>query len=560
MKKNPSDKQKNIIVLSLLTCFIGCVLLGRMFQIGVMKQVHQTDLVEYAQKNETRGSIKQARRGTIFDQSGAPIAFDTTSYSVFVTIKSDRSDTPVMKDADLTAKVLANYLDLDRDQILEILTDTTVKQAGFGTAGKNLSAETKKAIEAEKLPGVYLVSETTRQYVNDVYASHLIGFASAAEKKNMLDADVLEGKLGIELAYDKLLSGKPASADGILTGHDIYLTLDSKMQHPLEEILDRYEEQYQPETLHAYLVELENGKLRAAAQRATFNLNTREGIEQEWKNLMVEEAYEPGSTIKILTMSVAYDQHLYAPGETYQSGSIQVYDQVVKDHNKVGWGRITFEEGLARSSNVAMVNLVNRMGSDKWVKKLGEFGFGHTTDFGLQNENPGQFQFDNPVSQTMSGFGQGFAATPIQLLQAYSSVGNQGKMVKVQVVEKKDQQPQYQTKVLGQPISPQAADHILDLMVDTVEKPYGTAQAFKNPYVSVAAKTGTAQIASSDGRGYLTGENNYYHSVVAFFPAENPKYMMYLSMKQPKQTRGLIGSQILGHLFNEFIRYVVVNP
>ena len=98
--------------------------------------------------------------------------------------------------------------------------------------------------------------------------------------------------------------------------------------------------------MQAYLGEAKTGKLVAASQRPSFNLNSREGIEAEWKNLMVEEAYEPGSTIKILTMSVAYDRQLYKPGELYQSGSIQVYDQVVKDYNKVGWGQISFEEGL----------------------------------------------------------------------------------------------------------------------------------------------------------------------------------------------------------------------
>ena len=559
MKNKTEIMQPGIKVLALVAAFMGVVILGRMFQIGVLKNVHNTDLVEYAQQAETRGSITQARRGTIFDSQGAPIAFDTTSYSIFVVVKDDQDDSKVMKDADVTAKALAKYLDLDRDTILEKLTRPQANQVSFGSAGKNLSAETKKAIESEQLPGVYLVSEATRRYVNDVYASHLIGFATAGEKENLLDADVLEGKLGLELAYDQLLSGKDRPENGVLSGHDLYLTLDSKLQNPLEEILDRYDAQYQPETLNAYLVELNSGKLRAAAQRSTFNLNTREGIETEWKNLMVEEAYEPGSTVKILTMSVAYDQHLYQPGETYQSGSIQVYDQVVKDYNLVGWGRISFEEGLARSSNVAMVNLVNRMGSDKWVQKLAEFGFGQVTDFGLKNENPGQFKFDNPVSQVMSGFGQGFSATPIQMLQAYSAIGNHGKMVKVKVVEGIDQ-PDYQAQELAAPISQQAADHVLDLMVDTVEQPYGTAQSFKNPYVQVAAKTGTAQIASPDGQGYLTGENDYYHSVVTFFPADNPKYMLYLSMKRPTQTQGLLGSQILGRLFNEFIGYVVMNP
>ena len=522
------------------------------------------DLTAYHETGTKRSSITEARRGSIFDQQGNPIAMDTTSYSLFAVLRSDWGDTNLVKDPDVTAKALAKHLGLDRDMILAQLTQNNVYQVEFGNAGQHLSSETKKAIESENLPGLVFVSETTRKYVNDVYASHLIGYATAAAKEEdqPLSAQVLEGKLGLEAAYNVSLSGQDGNQSSTrqLIGKDLHLTLDSRLQNKLEELMTQYQMTYQPEALQAYLVEAKTGKLVAASQRPSFNLNTREGIEAEWKNLMVEEAYEPGSTIKILTMSVAYDRQLYKPGELYQSGSIQVYDQVVKDYNKVGWGQISFEEGLARSSNVAMVNLVNRMGDQEWVKKLGDFGFGKGTDFGLENETTGNFQFDNPVSRIMSGFGQGFSATPIQLLQAYSSIGNQGQMLKVQVVQGLDSAGEFQSRILGKPISKEAANHVLQLMVDTVEKPYGTAVSFRNPYVKVAAKTGTAQIADPNGSGYLTGANDYYHSVVTFFPADNPKYMLYMAMKRPQQDHGLLGSQILGKLFNDYIEYIMVKP
>lgn len=556
--------QRNLRFLAILLAGLASIAIFRFTQISLFKTSNGQDLTAYHETGTKRSSITEARRGSIFDQQGNPIAMDTTSYSLFAVLRSDWGDTNLVKDPDVTAKALAKHLGLDRDKILAQLTQNNVYQVEFGNAGQHLSSETKKAIEAENLPGLVFVSETTRKYVNDVYASHLIGYATAAAKEEdqPLSAQVLEGKLGLEAAYNVSLSGQDSNQSSTrqLIGKDLHLTLDSRLQNKLEELMTQYQMTYQPEALQAYLVEAKTGKLVAASQRPSFNLNSREGIEAEWKNLMVEEAYEPGSTIKILTMSVAYDRQLYKPGELYQSGSIQVYDQVVKDYNKVGWGQISFEEGLARSSNVAMVNLVNRMGDQEWVKKLGDFGFGKGTDFGLENETTGNFQFDNPVSRIMSGFGQGFSATPIQLLQAYSSIGNQGQMLKVQVVQGLDSAGEFQSRVLGKPISKEAANHVLQLMVDTVEKPYGTAVSFRNPYVKVAAKTGTAQIADPNGSGYLTGANDYYHSVVTFFPADNPKYMLYMAMKRPQQDHGLIGSQILGKLFNDYIEYIMVKP
>ena len=556
--------QRNLRFLAILLAGLASIAIFRFTQISLFKTSNGQDLTAYHETGTKRSSITEARRGSIFDQQGNPIAMDTTSYSLFAVLRSDWGDTNLVKDPDVTAKVLAKHLGLDRDMILAQLTQNNVYQVEFGNAGQHLSSETKKAIEAENLPGLVFVSETTRKYVNDVYASHLIGYATAAAKEEdqPLSAQVLDGKLGLEAAYNVSLSGQDSnqSSNRQLIGKDLHLTLDSRLQNKLEELMSQYQTTYQPEALQAYLVEAKTGKLVAASQRPSFNLNTREGIEAEWKNLMVEEAYEPGSTIKILTMSVAYDRQLYKPGELYQSGSIQVYDQVVKDYNKVGWGQISFEEGMARSSNVAMVNLVNRMGDQEWVKKLGDFGFGKGTDFGLENETTGNFQFDNPVSRIMSGFGQGFSATPIQLLQAYSSIGNQGQMLKVQVVQGLDSAGEFQARVLGKPISKEAANHVLQLMVDTVEKPYGTAVSFRNPYVKVAAKTGTAQIADPNGSGYLTGANDYYHSVVTFFPADNPKYMLYMAMKRPQQDHGLLGSQILGKLFNDYIEYIMVKP
>ena len=235
------------------------------------------------------------------------------------------------------------------------------------------------------------------------------------------DAEILKGQLGIELSYDEPLSGAKDYREqweatnnlNYLSGDDLYLTLDSRLQNQLEDLLNTAITTYQPKEMGAYLVEVKTGKLIAAAQRPSFNLNTREGIDKEWRNFLTEDAYEPGSTIKILTMSIAYDHNLYQSDEKYHSGTIEIFDTKINDHNLYGWGDITFEEGLARSSNTAMVTLIERLGEENWIDELAKFGFGKSTNSGLINEIDGTFSFDNPVSRYMSSFGQAFSTTPI---------------------------------------------------------------------------------------------------------------------------------------------------
>lgn len=563
---NP-DTHRNVSMLAILTLVVGLLLIIRFGQLTINKTVNNIDLVEYGQDNENRSSITEARRGTIFDRNGQPIAMDTTSYSMYAVLNSSW-DNNVVEDPDYTASVLSQIIELSQDQLLDILLTQDVNQVEFGNAGRNLTPEIKAMIDQQQLPGIQFESQTVRQYVNDHFASHLIGYAIPEMNENF-QMNLLTGQIGIEKSFNSILSGEKQYQTNLenniiadyLAGDDIYVTLDARLQNFMEEALSRSYERYQPEEISAYLVEVDSGKLITAAQRPTFNLNTREGIEDKWTNMLVEEAFEPGSTIKILTMALSYDMNLYQMGETFMSGAIEVYDQIVKDYNLVGWGEITFDEGLSRSSNVAMVELVQRMGEDQWIEQLSRLGFGHSTESGLPNETIGSLQFDNPVSKIMSGFGQGFAASPIQLLQAYSAIGNEGKQMKIQYVNGigTNADSAYESEMLGQPISAEAANHVLQLMVNTVEESYGTAQDFKNNNINIAAKTGTAQIADPDGLGYLTGPYDYYFSVVSFFPAEAPQYMLYLSMKRPQNPQGRTGSQILAEIFLPFVENVMIN-
>ncbi|MGX7109320.1 peptidoglycan D,D-transpeptidase FtsI family protein [Facklamia miroungae] len=567
MKNNnqvESNQGYNLFFLSIVVICTGLILIGRMTQIGLFKQVNGVNLMDQKIQTDNGSSIAKAKRGTIYDQFGQPIAMDTTSYSMYAVLNADWADGETVKDIDYTASILSKYIDLPRETIWTLLNKKDVNQIEFGSASKNLSAQTKLAIEAENLPGIFFTGQVSRYYFNDYFASHLVGYA---ENINSSDASnsILEGAMGVEAAYNDVLSGErekegSAKTGKDLLGSDIYLTLDSRIQNQTETVLDKTFKKYSPESMGAYLVDLESGKLLTSAQRPSFNLNTREGIDDLWQNLLVETANEPGSTIKILTMAKAKEKGVFQPGETFLSGKVNVYDREVRDHNQYGWGQISFEDGFIRSSNVAMVDLVNRMGDQVWVEELKKFGFGVSTNSRLANENPGSLDFTYPISRIMSGFGQAFSATPIQLMQAYSSIANHGEMMKIQYIDHiAGSQNGYQKQSLGQVVDPQVTPYILDLMVRAVEDPEGTSRPFKSDLVKVAAKTGTAEIGSAEGLGYLTGRNNYFYSVISFFPAEKPKYMLYLFIKRPQNDHGIYGTQMLSEVFHPMLESILIN-
>lgn len=536
------EKRKNLMSLQWLVYIVSLIIIGRLIQIGGFHMVDGVDLNERAVQLTQRSSIEDVKRGSIFDASGQPLAIDTTSYSIHAVLDPNKEN--AVTDPQKTASVLSQYMDISYNEVLDILTQPDRSQVEFGPHGKEITYDTKKAIESHQLPGIYFTLQQKRLHAHPYFASHLLGIVTRDEEGRR------KGESGIEEAYNETLGN-----DVEENNRDIYLTLDQNYQLPLEDILDKKFKQYNPRSVVGYLVDAKNGKLLAAGQRPTFNLDTLEGLEDEWKSLLVGNAYEPGSTIKSLVMAQALQEQIIQLNDTFKSGSVEVYDQIVKDYQEEGWGTITYKDGFAHSSNVAMVNIVEKMGEEHWVDTLKKFGFGEKVGSRLSDEIEGTLTFDNPVSEVMSGFGQGFLATPIQLLQAFSSIGNHGQMLKIQYIDAIGEQndTSYQSVILGEPFSTDVADQVLQLMVHAVEMPGGTASAFQHPKVKVAAKTGTAEIANDSGTGYLTGRNEYYFSVISFFPADDPQYMLYLAIERPQTEEMIGGTTILGRIFKEYV-------
>ncbi|MGB6178219.1 penicillin-binding protein [Carnobacterium sp.] len=586
--KNPLKNRKKItILLFFVTLTTFMVFVGRFTYIMVKGEINGEDLSQNVNNLYTRSSVLEANRGAIYDMGGNPVAVDATSYSLIAVLTDKWSNTPEkpqhVVDKQKTARALAKYIAMSEEEILKKLNQKNVNQVEFGSVGKKLTYDIKSSIEEEKLPGIIFNETPTRLYPNGIFASHIVGYAELPTNEDgevsedSSNAD-LSGLMGIEQAYNDVLTGKDGAIEyqkdsfgyvlpnstikstDPVDGKDIYLTLDKRMQVYLESIMTEVNDKYKPVGMTATLMNPETGAIIAASQRPSFNGTTKEGIGDLWQNLLVENTFEPGSTMKVLTLAAAVNEGVFNPNETYMSGSKKIEGGKVNDHNVNGWGQISYLEGLERSSNVAFVNLMEKMGTENWKEYLDKFGMGKTTSTGLPNEQEGFNPYMWPLEKANTSFGQGLTVTVMQMMQAYSAVANEGKMMKPQFISKivdpaTGKETIIEPEVVSEPISKESADQTLNYLKEVVYSENGTGQAYKIEGHEIAAKTGTAQIVNPDTKMYYSGGNNYVYSVVGMAPADDPKVVLYVTVQQPTiNDPSIIGGDVVKAVFNPVMK------
>lgn len=556
-KKLKKNRKKTIRAMMGLAGFLLLIFGIRLTQIMVFGTVNGQDLSEQAQNLYDRSSILSAQRGTIYDVGGNPLAMDATSYSLYAVLTdewSEPEDPQYVVDKKNTAQVLSQYIDLTADEILERLNTQDASQVEFGTAGQDLTYAEMKAIDDQNLPGIMFNETPTRMYPNGVFASHLIGYAEYMEAGTAIDSR-LTGQMGLELSMDGILKGtngrksyQSSSTNVELSGtgqveeettdgSDVYLTLDSRLQTYLETLMTEVYEKYEPTSMTVMLVEPETGEIVAASQRPTFNLETKEGIDDMWQNLLVEKAYEPGSTIKVLTVAAAIEEGVFDPDSFYDSSPVTMGDSTIADYNGIGWGVITELEGLSQSSNTLMIHLVKEMGYDVWESYIREFGLLQETGSGFANEASGSMNYDYEADKVTTGFGQGIYVTPYQMMQAFTAIANDGNMMKLQLVNRYEEDGTMQVvepEVVSSPISKETANKTLEYLQSVVYADTGTGAAYDLDGYTVSAKTGTAEVFNLETNTYEAGLTKYLYSVVGFVPSEDPQYVLYITAEQPK--------------------------
>ncbi|MCD2255315.1 penicillin-binding protein [Lactobacillus sp. CC-MHH1034] len=567
------------IVLLMVVVGLFFIFLGRFSYIVASGKLNNINLKERTNLKYQQDRRLTAVRGTIYDANHNVIAEDSNVYNLYAVIDSkyvsNKNKPLYVKDKAHTAAVLSQYIPLSKAKIYGVLNnqDPNAFQVEFGNAGKNLSLEVKNEIEAKHLPGIYFTKSPSRLYPNGNFASHIVGLAQLDNSKKASNG-TLVGVMGIESYFNKVLTGKngvrrfktdsygyelpdsPVTTKKPKNGQNITLTLDSRLQSYMESTISDVYQQYAPVKMTATLMNAKTGKILAATQRPTFNPATKAGLDGSWQDALVQEAYEPGSVFKLLSLSAAIDSGHYTPNAYYQSGAVNVSGNVVRDWNYNGWGSIPFSQAFPRSSNVGFVKIEQQMGAKTWLDYLNRFGINKKTGITLPGEASGSLAFKRPLDQAITSFGQGVNVTVMQMMQAFSAVANNGKMVKPQIVSEisdptTGKTTKTKTQVTGKPISKNTAISVRNAMKDVINQSYGTGQVYAIPGYDIGVKTGTAQIAQNGA--YLAGDSNYIFSVVGMAPIDDPQYILYITMQQPqKMTKP--AEQILASAFNPIMK------
>lgn len=575
-------------LLFLFFCLLFFVLLFRFVSIQVSGEAAGQPLASKAQQKYLQEGVLEAKRGTIYDRNGEVIAEDTSSYTLVaildesMTTNKDRPKHVI--DKEKTSRELAKHIDLEESDIYRILSKEGVFQVEFGPAGKDIPMQTKQEIEELKLPGITFIRESKRFYPNGVFASHVIGYVDTEKGENQP-----VGQLGIEKSLNDALTGKngkieyesdlwgyllPNSEKNITPaqdGKDVYLTLDKKIQTFVEEALNVVDQEYKPAKMIAIVADPDTGEILGMGQRPTFHPKTREGISKTWHNEAVENSFEPGSTMKIFTLAAALEEKVLNLHETFQSGSYKPSknSQAIRDHNYVGWGQITYLEGIQRSSNTAIAKIVqDKLGFDKYREYLTSFGFDKPTGIELPNEATGKIVYQYPLDKITTGYGQGTAITPIQQIQAATAVAGDGSMLKPQIINRivdpltEEVIQKAEPVVVGNPISENTAKKVREVLETVITSPNGTGKKYHIEGYQVAGKTGTANM-TENGR-YLRGANDYVFSFLGMAPADDPQLVVYVAVQQPQIETYSEGSTPVSLVFNQVMKnslqYLKIQP
>ncbi len=574
-------------LLFVLTFFLFGLIFLRFSQIMVQGEINGEDLDEKVESLYTRNSVLQASRGVIYDRFGNPIALDARSYKMIgiLTDKWSNEDTPQhVVDKEALVKVLSKHINLSEKDLFAYLSKDA-DQVEFGSFGNNLSYHAvqniKKELEEKNLTGIIFEERQKRLYPNGTFASHTVGLAqyNEAEEDEVQTTKQLEGKLGLEKSFNDLLTGKNGrktyqkDSFGYLVpgldneeiepvdGNDLYLTLNHKLQAHLEIILDKVQSENKSKAITANVLDPKTGEILATSQRPSFNATTLENIESSWQNLLSEYTFEPGSTMKVLTLAAAIEEGVFNPDNFYESGTMTIHGGKVSDYNPNGWGWISQLEGVSRSSNLLFVNLVEQMGHDVWKEYLDAFGFGKQTGINLPNEQAGLNPYEWPLQKVNTGFGQGITVTPVQMLQFFGSIANEGEMLQPQLIKKTvdsttNVEENYEAVKLESPISAETARKTLAYLKESTEMPDAVAKGYVKEGYSIAAKTGTAELVDSETGKYSSFK--YVHSVVAMFPAEEPEYLIYITVQEPTRTPDArTGDMVVQKIYHPLVERII---
>jgi cell division protein FtsI (penicillin-binding protein 3) len=492
-----------------------------------------SNLMAIALRQQMKQVDLPAHRGAILDRSGQQLAVGRPAETIYATpylLKSPRA----------AADKLARALQIRGKRARQsLLTKLSNPKSGFEYVARKVDPQLAAKALALKLPGVGAFAEEQRVYPMQTVAAQVLGFAGTDNT----------GLAGIELQYDKQLSGTPGSevvvrdttgklalktlkATQPVPGQDVRLTIDRDIQYAAERIIDQTVRAFQAKGAVAIVMNPKTGEIYAMAN-APLVKSSNFGVDPAAdRNRAVTDAFEPGSIFKTVTVAGALSEHLVTPGTKFTlPPTIKVADRVIHESHARGTVTYSVRDILTYSSNVGAVTIGEKLGKDRLLKWIDAFGFGAKTSIPFPGEVTGS------VPQTWSGstignvpMGQGISVTPLQVAQAYATVANGGVVVQPQLVA------QVGTQVTGpaprhRVISAKVAHQLMSMLTDVVTK--GTGMAAQIPGYEVAGKTGTANIPLANGQGYST-TGAYMASFCGIVPANDPQLVVLVVVDSPR--------------------------
>lgn len=517
-----------------------------------------TDLGDYVNSANTVTETTKALRGNIYDRYGTVIAQDNRTYNIVCVLDENRKamegQIAYVKDKENTAEILSGILHMDYQKILDFLNQKNIWQTELGENGRKLSKAVKDEIDSYNLPGIEFTDSIQRVYPLGTFASNLIGYAQSDENGSTI------GKMGLELYLDNYLMGAdgkrmyqvdkegyvlPGMRETVISaqnGNNVYLTLDSGIQTALEQSFQISEARFNVESAWGAAMEIKTGKVIAWGQYPSFDPNKLD-IE-EYNNIGAQLPYEPGSTLKTFTWAAAINEGKY-DGDATTDGNIFCFTS--DSHNdpvrtygegygckynarRKQYGDVSYDIGLMKSLNTVAAALQTEVITPEiHLDYLKKFGFWQPVDTDGIPEETGYLNFTWPADKLSLSYGQGSTVNMLQMLQAYSAIFSDGTMVKPYFVESvRDAYDnskviyQAETKTVGNPITPQTAKQVQDILYRTVNDPEGTATYYQIPECRLMGKTGTTEIAIAG-----TYSDKTITSFMCAMPAEDPQVIAY---------------------------------
>ncbi|MDY0302292.1 MAG: penicillin-binding protein 2 [Candidatus Moranbacteria bacterium] len=562
-RKNRSISDQRIYFLVALVFLMGFIILARLFILQIGNYSKFSAMAEEQHKGH---SELVAKRGEIYLKSGDgryPLAVNREYMMVFLEPK-------LVEERDRVISELSYILGMERGQIENKLSDP---EDMYEIVKKRISEDEVNRIRDLKLKGVRLMPEIYRYYPGEELASQIIGFVGSDGEKQI-------GRYGLEAYWEEELKGKNGSlsqerdsagrwisiSDREMVppedGVDLVLTIDETVQYEIEKILKATMEKHQADGGSILVQEPETGKILAMANYPNFNPNEFNKVEDmnAFLNSAISSTYESGSVFKTFTLASGIDAGVISPNTTYvDTGVISEAGYNIKNSDGKAYGEQTMTQVLEASLNTGVIFVEKLLGNARFKDYILKFGFGEKTGINLPGELAGNItnlkNLKSHIQFFTASYGQGLTVTPLQVLNAYSAIGNGGNLMKPQIIEKiiysDGTEKTIEPEIIRPVIKKETSEQVKNMLESVVVNGHGKRAAV--PGYRVGGKTGTAQVAKKDSVGYEDGVT--IGSFAGLAPLEKPRFAVIVKIDNPKDV--LWAESSAAPAFGEVMRFLL---